>query len=180
MIKWLLRRGARTFGKTYDYDVSYMLDVINTSTGAGARLSAFPLISQYRGPKEATQIWIGAIFASTLEGDCGPCAQLVGDMALEAGAEATDLKRCFDGDPQQAGDVGLGFRFAMAAINGHVEVDDLQARIEEKYGRRAVVAASFAAATGRFYPVFKRGLGFGHACRQLDFAGEKELALVPS
>ena len=75
MIKWLLRRGARTFGKTYDYDVSYMLDVINTSTGAGARLSAFPLISQYRGPKEATQIWIGAIFASPLEGACGPCAQ---------------------------------------------------------------------------------------------------------
>ena len=108
MIKWLLRRGARTFGKTYDYDVSYMLDVINTSTGAGARLSAFPLISQYRGPKEATQIWIGAIFASTLEGDCGPCAQLVVDMALGAGAEPTDLKRCFDGDPQQAGDVGLG------------------------------------------------------------------------
>ena len=56
MIKWLLRRGARTFGKTYDYDVSYMLDVINTSTGAGARLSAFPLISQYRGPKAAAQI----------------------------------------------------------------------------------------------------------------------------
>ncbi|MEM9180174.1 MAG: hypothetical protein AAGA89_10700 [Pseudomonadota bacterium] len=180
MIKWLLRRGARTFGKTYDYDVSYMLDVINTSTGAGARLSAFPLISQYRGPKAAAQIWMGAIFASTLEGDCGPCAQLVVDMAQAAGADTMDLKRCFDGDPEQAGDIGLGFRFAMAAIHGHLDVDDLQAEIETRYGRQAVVAASFAAATGRFYPVFKRGLGYGHACHQLVFDGKQELALAPS
>lgn len=178
MIKWLLRRGARTFGRTYDYDVSYMLDVIDSSAGAGARLSAFPLISQYRGPKDAAQVWVGAIFASTLEGDCGPCAQLVVDMAIKAGADPDALKHCFEGDPNLAGDVGLGFRFAMAAIRGDLEVDDLHARIEQKYGRRAVIAAAFAAGSGRFYPVFKRGLGYGHACRQLEFQAPTEPALV--
>ncbi|MEO1187461.1 MAG: hypothetical protein AAFW60_00195 [Pseudomonadota bacterium] len=180
MIKWLLRRGARAFGKSYDYDVGYMLDVIDQSAGAGARLSAFPLISQYRGPKAAQKIWVGAIFASTLEGDCGPCAQLVLDMAIEAGADPADLKLCFDGDPQRAGEIGLGFRFAMAAIQGQLEGEDLQADIESKYGRRAVIAASFAAATGRFYPVFKRGLGYGHACHQLNFDHKKGLELAPS
>lgn len=178
MIKWLLRRGARAFGRSYDYDVSYMLDVIDTSTGAGARLSAFPLISQYRGPKAAAPVWVGAIFASTLEGDCGPCAQLVVDMAIKAGADPAALKHCFDGDPNLAGDVGLGFRFAMAAIRGDLETDELQARIEQKYGRRAVVAASFAAGAGRFYPVFKRGLGYGHACRQLEFSASPKPALA--
>ena len=172
MIKWLLRRAARPFGRSYDYDVSYMIDVIDTSAGAGARLSGFPLVSQYRGPKQAQAVWAGAIFASTLEGDCGPCAQLVVDMATQAGANGADLQHCFEGDPHLAGDVGLGFRFAMAAIHGHLEVDDLQAQIEAKYGRRAVIAASFAAATGRFYPVFKRGLGYGHACTRLDFGAE--------
>lgn len=180
MIKWLLRRGARAFGKSYDYDVTYMLDVINHSTGAGMRLSAFPLFSQYRGPKAAQQIWVGAIFASTLEGDCGPCAQLVVDMAIEAGADPADLKLCFEGDPHRAGHVGLGFRFAMAAILGKLEVDALQAEIEGKFGRRAVIAASFAAATGRFYPVFKRGLGYGHACHRLEFDGTRKLELAPS
>ncbi|MEL7032529.1 MAG: hypothetical protein AAGL97_00810 [Pseudomonadota bacterium] len=180
MIKWLLRRTARAFGKSYDYDVSYMLDVIDESAGAGLRLSGFPLISQYRGPKAAQQVWAGAIFASTLEGDCGPCAQLVIDMALEAGADPAQMKACFDGDPQRAGDIGLGFRFAMAAIHGQVEVDDLHAEIQSKYGRRAVIAASFAAATGRFYPVFKRGLGYGHACLQLEFGRPKTLELAPS
>ncbi|MEM7330414.1 MAG: hypothetical protein AAF437_16860 [Pseudomonadota bacterium] len=169
MIKWVLKRAARAFGRSYDYDVSYMLDVIDTSAGAGARLSAFPMISQYRGPKRGQAVWTGAIFASTLEGDCGPCAQLVIDMATEAGANAVDLQRCFEGDPHLAGDVGLGFRFAMAAIHGDLAADDLQTEIEAKYGRRTVIAAAFAAATGRFYPVFKRGLGYGHACTQLQF-----------
>ena len=175
MIKWLLRRAARAFGRSYDYDVSYMIDVIDTSAGAGMRLSAFPLISQYRGPKHAQAIWAGAVFASTLEGDCGPCAQLVVDVATEAGVDAVDLKRCFEGDPHLAGDIGLGFRFAMAAINGHLEVDELQAQIEAKYGRRAVIAAAFAAGSGRFYPVFKRGLGYGHACTRIEFQGPPEL-----
>ena len=178
MIKWLLRRAARAFGKSYDYDVSYMLDVIDTSAGAGARLSAFPLISQYRGPKDAQMVWVGAIFASTVEGDCGPCAQLVLDMAMEAGADSSELKLCFNGDPHQAGDVGLGFRFALAAIHGDLEVDTLGQEIEAKFGRRAVVAASFAAASGRFYPVFKRGLGYGHACTKLVF--ERAIEMEPA
>lgn len=178
MIKWFLKRGARAFGRSYDYDVSYMLDVIDASSSAGLRLSGFPLISQYRGPKDAQLIWVGAIFASTVEGDCGPCAQLVLDMAVDAGADAALLKKCFDGDPHQAGDIGLGFRFAMAAIQGSLEADDLRQQIETRFGKRAVIAAAFAAGSGRFYPVFKRGLGYGHACSRLEFQAVPDLEMT--
>ena len=99
-------------------------------------------------------------------------------MAVEAGADAALLKRCVDGDPHQAGDIGLGFRFAMAAIHGNPEVDDLKQQIETKYGKRAVIAAAFAAGSGRFYPVFKRGLGYGHACSRLEFGGVPELEMA--
>ena len=169
MIKWFLRRGARAFGQKYHYDTRYMMDVIDVSAGAGLRLAAFPLISQYRGPKEAEPVWLGAIFASTLEGDCGPCVQLVVDMAKEAGADVVMLRRCFEGDPQKAGDVGLGFQFAMAAIAGDPNADDFRDEIEKRFGAAASVAAAFAAASGRFYPVLKRGLGYGKACTQLQF-----------
>lgn len=178
MIKWFLRRAARAFGRSYDYDAAYMLDVIEASSSAGLRLSAFPLISQYRGPKQAQMVWVGAIFASTLEGDCGPCAQLVLDMAQDAGADMEMLQKCFDGDPHQAGDIGLGFRFALAAIQGDLAADELGREIESKYGKRAVIAAAFAAASGRFYPVFKRGLGYGHACTALTFETRSELELA--
>ncbi len=167
MIRWFLRRGARAFGKKYDYDIDYMEDVIDASSSAGLRLFAFPLISQYRGPKAAQGIWCGALLASTLDGDCGPCAQLVVDLAMEAGVDRSRLQMCTEGRAVEAGDVGLGFRYADAAISGDLGADDLRAEIEQKYGSKAVIAAAFAAASGRFYPIFKRGLGHGAACSRL-------------
>lgn len=171
MIRWLLNRLARAFAKRYDYDTSYMIEVNHVSTGAGLRLAAFPLISQYRGPKQAQRVWAGGLLASTLEGDCGPCAQLCIDMALEAGIAPEDVTRCLNGEAASAGDFGLGFRFAMASIRDTLEVDDLRAEITVKYGQKAVIAAAFASATGRFYPVFKRGLGHGKVCQRLQVEG---------
>lgn len=169
MLGWFLERTARKFGKRYRYDVSYMLDVIDTSPGAGLRLLIGPQIVQYRGPQAAGAMVSGAYLASTLDGNCGPCAQLVVDMGIEAGVSAGALRACAEGRPAEAGDVGLGFAFARAAIAGGHEADRLGAEIERKFGRKALVAASFGAAMGRFYPVFKRGMGHGAACQRLEF-----------
>ncbi|MEM9055171.1 MAG: hypothetical protein AAGB16_07590 [Pseudomonadota bacterium] len=177
MLKWLLNRGARTFGKKYNYDVSYMLEMNDQAPEAGARFALFPLISQYRGPKAGQGVWAGALLASTLEGDCGPCAQLCIDMALEAGADASAIELCLKGEAEKAGDFGLGYRFAMASIKADTEADTLRQSIEDIHGPKTVIAASFAAAAGRFYPVLKRGMGHGLACQKLRIGADRiELA----
>jgi hypothetical protein len=165
MIGWFLNRQARAFGKRYDYDTAYMYDVINTSSKAGMRMAAFPYATGVRGPPAAGEVMAGAMLASTLDGDCGPCAQLVVNMVIHP----AKLQLCAEGRDAEAGDVGMGFRFAKAAISGDPIADDLRAEIEARFGKEAVVAASFAAATGRWYPVFKRGLGHGMACTRLQF-----------
>ena len=171
MLKQILERGARAFGRTYDYDVSYMLDVIETSTSAGLRLTLFPKLVGYRGPKPGQGVVAGATLASTVDGDCGPCAQLVVDMLLQADVPAAALQACIDGRAQDAGDIGLGFRFAMAAITAAPDTDALADEITHRFGRKTLVAASYGAASGWFYPVFKRGLGHGATCQRLRFAG---------
>ncbi len=171
MIKAILHAGARAFGKKYDYGVGYMHHVIDTSAGAGFALAMFPMVSQHRGPKAARAVWSGALLASTLDGDCGPCGQLVVDMALEQGVPAEDFLAAVEGRLEDAGDVGLGFRFAQAAIARSYEPNEFAEIIRARFGEHALVAASFAAATGRFYPVFKRGLGQGHACQRIEVAG---------
>jgi len=176
MLEWLLNRSARAFGKKYGYDVSYMTEINAQSPAAGVRLALFPVISQYRGPKPGWGVWAGAILASTLEGDCGPCAQLCIDMALESGVDAADIQLCLRGQAAKAGDVGLGFRFAIASIKVDMEADTLRQTIAEKYGQETVIAASFAAASGRFYPVLKRGVGHGLACHQLQVGSENIMA----
>ena len=50
-------------------------------------------------------------------------------------------------------------------------IDALADEITHRFGRKTLVAASYGAASGRFYPVFKRGLGHGATCQRLRFAG---------
>ena len=171
MIRFLLHRATRSMERQWDYDCSYMHEIIDASTSAGLRLGLLPAFSQYRGDAPA-DLWAGAVLASTLDGDCGPCAQLVVDMALSLGVPAHALQAAVNGDFEAAGATGLGFRFARAAISGDPDADALRDEIAAAHGANAVIACAFAAASGRVYPVLKRALGHGAACRRLDFGGQ--------
>ncbi|WP_245226962.1 hypothetical protein [Parasedimentitalea maritima] len=177
MIRWFLQRATRAFGRKYQYDVSYMLDVIDVSRSAGARLALYPAVISYRGLKNADEVIAGALLASTLDGDCGPCTQLVIDMWIDAGVSSEKLRTCADGYSELAGDVGLGYRFAVAAIAGDLETDRMAQEITKKFGRKGLVAVAYASASGRFYPVFKRSLGHGATCSRLRFGKQEELVL---
>lgn len=166
MLRWLLHKMTRQFEARYQYNGDYMHQIYDISASAGIRLSVLPLLSQYRGPN--VDVWAGAALASVLDGDCGPCAQLVMDMALEAGANADHLGRCVQGNAADAATVGLGFRFAQAAINDLPDASDLREEIVARHGEKASVAAAYAAATSRVYPVLKRALGHGSACSALN------------
>ena len=172
MIKAFLKRGARKFGARYNYDPGYMLHVTDISTEAGLRLAALPFFAGYRKPPAAALVYAGAALASTLDGDCGPCVQLVVDMAIEGGVPREAVTACLRGSPESAGETGLGFRFAQAAIADTPELDALRAEIEALHGKEAVVAASFASASGRVYPVLKRGLGFGAVCAKVRIGND--------
>ena len=166
MFRFIMRRVSAVMRKRYDYDGSYMEEVAAVSNGGALRLMLLPLFSQYRGTAPI-DLAAGAAVASTREGDCGPCLQLAVDMALEEGATADDLRRALDGDPAGAGEVGLGYLFASAAIADREDLPALREKIVARYGEAAVVALSIAAATGRTWPVIKRGLGHGQVCRRV-------------
>ena len=167
MLKWILHRMTRKFERAYDYDGTYMHEIIDSSAGAGLRLSALPFISGYRDGAPA-ELWAGAALASTLDGDCGPCAQLTVDFAIEAGVHPAALRACLAGEYEKADLAGLGFRFARAAISDDPETDTLRSEIVRRFGQRALVAVSFATASARAYPVLKRAMGHGAACRRLE------------
>lgn len=172
MIRSFLQRGIRRFEKRYDYDAGYMKYVVDASTSAGLRLSALQFFAHYTGPRRAHYVWAGAVLGSTLEGDCGPCVQLVLDMAIEGGVPEDQLALCMQGLANQESEVGLGFLFAQAAIKDTLDLEPLRQKIESRYGAEAVVAVSFAASSGRIYPVLKRGLGFGQTCTKVRIGGQ--------
>ena len=168
MLKWFLHRQTRKMERQFDYDNTYTHEMIDASTSAALRFSALPLMSQYRGTAPA-DLQAGAALASSLDGDCGPCAQLTVDLALAAGAKPETLRACLRGDFEAAGLAGLGFRFAQAAIADDPAADDLRAEIERNFGKTALLSVAFATAVSRTYPVLKRALGHGQACQRLSF-----------
>lgn len=169
MLKWLLHKTFRKFGEVADYDTTYLHEITEVSTGAALRYFGLPMLSQMSKP--APDVWAGAALASVLDGDCGPCVQLVVNGALRAGVDPAGITACLARDFDAAGDLGLGFRFAEAAIADGGELESLRAEIVERHGRKALISASYAAATCRAYPVMKRGLGHGHACRAVSVDG---------
>ncbi len=170
MLKSILHKSTSDFEEQYGYDAQYMHDIIDANTAAGFRLGLLPLLSQYRGPKHGHDVWAGAALASTLDGDCGSCAQLIIDQSIELGVSAAHLEQCAKGSADTETGCGLGFLFAQSAISGGPSTKELRAEIVRRFGEETAVAASFAAACSRIYPVLKRATGNGDACEILRFA----------
>jgi len=177
MMRWFLNSGFRRFARQNDYDTTYMQEVTDAWPGAGLRYLFLPALTRLTGPEP--DIWAGAILASVLDGDCGSCAQLVCDDAVKMGVAPERLAACLRRDFETAGAVGLGYLFAEAAIEGAEGAEPLRAEIARQHGPRAAIAAAYAAASGRVYPVLKRGLGHGAACRRIRLGGE-DIAVVRS
>lgn len=166
MIGFFTRRGVAQMQRRYDYDASYLNDVAQVSGGAAVRLGMLPLLSQYSAGVPA-DLWAGTAVGSTLDGDCGPCLQLVVNVARERGVAARELRAALNGDWEAARNVGLGMRFAQAAIQDGSELEALRDEIAQQFGERAVATLAIVAATGRAWPVIKRGLGHGKVCQSV-------------
>jgi len=157
--------------RRYDYDASYLREAAAVSGGGAVRLGFLSLYSSYAAGAPV-DLWAGTAVASTRDGDCGPCLQLVVDMAVERGANPAGLRAVLQGDTESAGDVGLGYRFGEAVIHDAAALEDLRTEIRDRFGDRALVSLSIAAATGRAWPVIKRGLGHGRVCQSVTVDAE--------
>lgn len=169
MLDWLIHKAISSWSRSYNYDATYLHEIADVSSAAALRFMGLPLLSQMQQPSPA--LWAGAALGSVLDGDCGPCAQLIVDDAVRAGVDTGLLHACLAGRYDEAGPVGLGFRFAVAAMADTSDLDSTREEIERTYGQLAVISVSYAAASCRAYPVLKRGLGHGALCQKIELDG---------
>jgi hypothetical protein len=123
MFKWLMRRKIDAFGRAYNYDMSYVRDILDADPAALWRASKLQGMSMYRKdvPVDA---WFAAKLAGTLAEDCGPCTQLGIIMAERAGVRAETLRailaRNVAAMPEH---VALAFRYADASLQHDAAAD---------------------------------------------------------
>lgn len=171
MLRWLMRRRIDAFEKDWSYDMGYARDLLEASPGALLRFSSVMGLSTWRQdvPLDA---WHAAKLVGTLHEDCGPCTQLVADMAARQGVAPATIRAVLAGDEAaMPADVALAFRFARATLAHDLSANALRAEILRYWGKKALVSLAFAVTSARLYPTLKYALGHGHACVRVRVAG---------
>ena len=170
MLKAFFRNYIRGFEKTWNYDASYMRDVIDASAWSFLKFSlGYQAADKKAAPQEAL---LAAGLVGTMAEDCGPCTQLMVTMALKENIDPTILSAVLRSDDEALPeDVWLGVRFARASLAHSSEADALRETIIAKWGERGLISIAFALTLSRVYPTLKYALGHGKACQKVVVAG---------
>jgi alkylhydroperoxidase family enzyme len=172
MLRWLMRRRIAAFERRWQYDMSYVRDILEADPRALLALNGVMGISRYRRDIPAAP-WYAAKLVAAMEADCGPCAQLVVAMAERAGVAPSILSAIVRRDAVTLpDDVLIAMRFAERVLARDPEAESLRDDVLARWGERGLVSLGFAITLGGFFPVLKAVLGRARECRRLVVAGE--------
>lgn len=177
MLKAYARKQLDQMEAHYDYNVDYMRFILDTDGTAFVKFMMFQSMSSYNKHLPPA-IYSAATIRAALVDDCGPCIQLVVNMAIEAGVPENVVADIVAGRMRALPeDIALTVRFTDLVMAHNPEADDLRPKIVEKFGDKGLVTMSYAIASARVYPSIKYTLGYGKTCHRV-VVGEETLAPV--
>jgi len=171
MFKWLMHRGTTIFERRWNYDASYVHEMIDADARAAWMFQRAAGLAKYRKDVPAEALAAAGITAVRHE-DCGPCTQLGVSMAEKAGMDPKVLRAVLSETPlMMPPDVALAWRFTRATLDHDSSADQYRDEIVKRWGPRAVVSLAFAITAARIYPTVKYAMGHGKACTRIVVAG---------
>lgn len=175
MLRTILGRIIDRFERTWTYDASYMRYLLRTSPVILLKFSAITGLVDRKAAPAAALAAVG--IAGTLLEDCGPCTQILTDMAGKGGVRPDVLRAILAGDEVGMGeDAALAWRFARASLARDLKATDpLRDEIVRRWGDRGLVALAMQLTTARMYPTLKYALGYGKVCSKVRIADEDML-----
>lgn len=171
MRKFIMRRVLRAFSKRYNYDAGYMEMMLNEAPSAFFKLAKIDAVSRHREvvPVEA---FFAAKLAGALKEDCGPCVQLVVDMALKAGVPNNQIEAVLRGDVgAMSRPTATAYHFARAIAQRTHDEDQYRDAVRAEWGDKGVVELALALTISRVFPMLKAGLGYAKECRRVTVKG---------
>jgi hypothetical protein len=178
MLRWFLRRKIAAFERAWNYDSTYMHEVLNADPRALIAFSKVMGVSQYHKDVPLAAYYAAKIVGTMAE-DCGPCTQLAINMAERAGVDTVALRALVARDPcAMPDDMALAASFADASLRRAPEADALRDEVVRRWGKSGLVSLGFALTTARMFPTLKYALGHGRACRCVTVGGESKPVLA--
>jgi hypothetical protein len=179
MLKWFLQRWVSKFERIWNYDATYLHELIETDPRAMTAFAKVQALTKYRKAVPPA-VYCAAGLIAVMHEDCGPCTQLCIDMAQREGVDPAILRAIVARDyTAMPYDVALATRFTEATLNHAAPADDLREEVVRQFGKRGLVSLAFAMMSARLFPTLKYALGHGKACTRLTVGGETQPVLRP-
>jgi hypothetical protein len=164
MIPAILKKQFAGFGDRYGYDTTYLQEVADLDAGGALKLGLVSKFTSHQFGLPAS-VYFAAKVTAAKWADCGSCLRLAIAMAVEAGVRRDDLAAMLVGPAEEVpADMALAARYAQATIDNAPELAGIIEDCETRWGRRGLAGLAAATVSGLFYPLFKRGLGYGNVC----------------
>jgi hypothetical protein len=171
MFKWLMHKGIAAFERQWQYDASYVHELIDIDPRAAWMFQRATGLGKYRKDVPLDAFFAAAITSSRTE-DCGPCTQLGVAIAERSGVDPKVLHAVLTDDATRMPEhVALAWRFTRATLEHDPSVDQYRDEIIKRWGPRAAVSLAFAILTSRMYPTVKYAMGHGKACTRIVVGG---------
>lgn len=176
MLRYMFNKMLLAMQQRYAYDVGYQQDILHSDLAAFLKFSGFQTMASHSGNLSAGLLFAARIRAILWE-DCGPCSQLVVNMALEAGLSQAVVRAIIEQDLRALPtDMALVVQFTERVLAHDPQADTLRDNILALWGSKGLITLSFAISAYRVYPALKYSLGYGRACSRIQL---NDLSVVP-
>ena len=158
-------------------DLAYMHML---SEVAPTALEKFLQATALAGHREAVPSEAGLVagLVGVMAEDCGPCVQILVNMAREGGVDDEVVEGVLTSDTSKmTDDTRLAFHFASAIAVRSSGADEIREAVRQRWGDKGVIDLTMATQANRLYPMVKMGLGFARTCQTVR-VGEK--SIVPA
>ncbi|HSW20106.1 MAG TPA: hypothetical protein VLJ86_22995 [Ramlibacter sp.] len=178
LFNWLVRRHMAAFEKTFDYDMGYGRELLGWSRKGFWRFARLAGMAAYRDGVPLST-WYAVKLIGTRAEDCGPCTQLVVNMASREGVPADALRAVLRDDlAAMDADTALGYRYARAAIGRGADIFALRDEVLERFGPKAMASLALTLTGARMYPMLRYAMGHGHACVRVQVGNDTVVPAV--
>ncbi|MDO6427329.1 hypothetical protein Q4489_09910 [Thalassotalea sp. 1_MG-2023] len=168
MLRYLCNKMLLSMKKRYDYDVQYMQEILHEDFSAYSKFMLFQAMASHQGSIPAEPLYAARIRAIIWD-DCGSCAQLVVNMAIEAGINPDIIKAIINYDLSHLPtETALVIQFTEKVLTHNLEADDIREQIIALWGKKGAIAIAYAISSSRVYPTLKYALGYGKTCSKLQ------------
>ena len=172
IFRWFARRGIDRFERRFDYDMGYARELLDTSEGAFLRYALMGQAAAYRKgvPRDA---WYATKIVAARAEDCGPCVQLVMNMAEAEGVPAAVRHAIWHrNESAMSDDVRLAWRYAEAATGRADDISDWCEAVTRRWGREGLAVLALSMTAARMFPMLKYALNHGQTCRAVRIDGQ--------